>query len=386
MSLSNAFGLTARIRAEARALGFFRAGIARAGETPRGGDLREWLGRGFHSDMRYLERRQAERLDPRLVLPGARSVIVAAMEFPAPPLPGRAPLRGRIARYALGDDYHTVVGRRLARLLDFIQKEVPSARGKGYVDSGPVMEKAWGAQSGLGWIGKHSLLVTRERGSWCNLGVLLVDLELEADAPAEDGCGDCARCVGACPTGAIVAPRVLDARRCISYLTVELRGVIPRALRPLLGDRVFGCDTCQEACPWSPPGVPAGGPAEKEGFDLPALAALTTEGFAARFGSSPIQRIGRDGLVRNAVVALGNSGDPGAVGPLGEALRDRSALVRAHAAWALGRLPGAEARRLLEMARDREQDPEVLGEVRMALGGSARGSGPGSEPPGAFCR
>ncbi|MBN2338982.1 MAG: tRNA epoxyqueuosine(34) reductase QueG [Acidobacteria bacterium] len=369
MSLSHAFGLTARIRAEARALGFFRAGIARAGETPRGRHLREWLGRGFHGDMRYLERRQGERLDPRLVLPGARSVIVAAMECPAPPLPERAPLRGRMARYAPGDDYHTVVGDRIARLLDFIQKEVPSARGKGYVDAGPVMEKAWGAQSGLGWIGKHSLLVTRERGSWCNLGVLLVDLELEADPPAEDGCGDCARCIGACPTGAIVAPRVLDARRCISYLTIELRGSIPRALRPLLGGRVFGCDACQEVCPWSFSAGRAAGPEEDEGFDLPALAALTAEGFAVRFGSSPVRRIGRDRLVRNAVVALGNSGDPGAVVPLGDSLRDRSALVRAHAAWALGRLPCAAARRLLETARDREKDPEVLGEIGAALAG-----------------
>ncbi|NLV30096.1 MAG: tRNA epoxyqueuosine(34) reductase QueG [Acidobacteria bacterium] len=367
MSLSNAFGLTARIRAEARALGFFRAGIARAAEAPHGEGLREWLGRGFHGEMRYLERSRAERLDPRLVLPGARSVIVAAMECPAPPPPDRGPLRGRIARYALGDDYHAVAGDRLARLLDFIQKEVPSARGKGYVDAGPVLEKPWGAQSGLGWIGKHSLLVTRERGSWCHLGVLLVDLDLEADPPAEDGCGDCARCMGACPTGAIVAPRVLDARRCISYLTIELRGVIPRALRPLLGDRVFGCDACQEACPWSPPGVPAGGPREN-GADLAALAALTAEGFAARFGSSPIRRIGRDRLVRNAVVALGNSGDPGAVAPLGAALRDRSALVRAHAAWALGRFPSAGAR-LLETARDGEEDAEVLGEIGAALAG-----------------
>ena len=367
MSPSNPSALTARIRAKAGALGFFRTGIARAGEAPHEDHFRAWLHRGFHGGMRYLERRRAERLDPRLVLPGARSVIVAAMAYPAPRYADRGPLRGRIARYALGEDYHKVIEDRIVRLLDFIRKEVPSARGKGCVDAGPVLEKPWGGRAGLGWIGKHTLLVTREGGSWFNLGVLLVDIELEADPPEADGCGYCARCIDACPTGAIVAPRVLDARRCLSYLTIELRGAIPHPLRPFLGNRVFGCDACQEACPRN--SLVGRSDGAEEGFDLPGLAALTEEEFAARFGRSPIVRIGRDRLVRNAVVALGNSGSAGAAAPLGAALKDRSALVRAHAAWALGRLPCAEAQRLLEAARDRERDPEVSGEIGMALAG-----------------
>jgi epoxyqueuosine reductase len=322
--------------------------------------------------MRYLERQASKRQDPSLVLANVRSLLVLALNYHTEDMPATTPLKGRISRYAWGEDYHAVVLGRLEALLGFVKGLEPSARGLCYADTGPVMEKAWGAQTALGWMGKHTNLITRGQGSWFFLGIILLDIELECDPKEKDFCGTCSRCIYACPTGAIVAPYVVDARLCISYLTIEHRGPIARRLRPLVGNRIFGCDDCQEVCPWNR--FAASSP-EKEfnprkgNFlpDLMPLVHITPEEFRNRFGNSPIRRATRDGFVRNVVLALGNSGRSEAVAALEEALQDRSPLVRAHAAWALGHIGGRRARLVLESSRAKEGAAPVLEEIVAAL-------------------
>jgi len=370
--LTDDLSLTESIRAEARRLGFFKMGVTAAGPLPWKSHFDTWLARGMHGEMAYLARQAGKRRHPALVLEGARSVVILAMNY----YPGNGnaagPLRGRISRYAWGEDYHRLLAERLGLLLNFVMRERPGSRGILYADTGPVMEKVWGAHSALGWMGKHGNLISREQGSWFFIGVLLLDVDLAYDAPARDLCGTCTRCMQACPTGAIVAPRVVDARLCISYLTIESKGAIPRHLRPLIGNRIFGCDDCQEVCPWNRSAIPTSEPAllsrsGKPGPDLVSLAALTEAEFASRFRNSAIRRARRDGLVRNVVVALGNSRSPEAVPPLIRALGDGGALVRRHAVWALGRMWDAAARAALKQALDTETDPEVREEIRQVM-------------------
>ena len=356
-------------------MGFFRTGIVPAGPLPDSGRLDEWLHSGMHGRMSYLERQAAKRRDPSLLLEGVRTIVVAAMNYHADGKLTPEPLRGRISRHAWGEDYHRLVKSRLDRLLGFIRGRAPGTKGLAYVDTGPVMEKSWAALSSLGWLGKNANVITRGQGSWFFLGVILVDLDLAPDIPQRDLCGTCSRCIRACPTGAIVAPYIVDARRCISYLTIELRGAIPRSLRPLVGNRVFGCDDCQEVCPWNRFAVRT---SEREfvpapGILMPELAPLVKlnrEEFERRFSSSSVRRARRDGFVRNVVVALGNSGRAEAAAPLVEALNDDSPLVRLHAAWALGRLGTGEAYAALRAAGARESDPGVLAEIAAALASS----------------
>ena len=322
--------------------------------------------------MRYLELQAAKRVNPGLVMAGARSLLALAVNYYTDFRSTEFSLKGRISRYAWGDDYHAIVGRRLEKLLEFIRSRDASAEGLCYVDTGPVMEKVWGAQTSLGWMGKHTNLISRSLGSWFFIGVILLNIELEYDRREKDYCGKCRRCIQACPTGAIVAPYVLDARRCISYLTIELRSEIPRSLRPLMGNRIFGCDDCQEACPWNRFAVAASDRefnVKKENLkpDLMDLACITDEEFRRRFKNSAIVRATRNGFVRNVVVALGNSGKSEAVPVLESALKDDSPLVRAHAAWALGRIASSRARRALESARSNEGIAAVLDEIAMAL-------------------
>ena len=366
--------LTARIRAEAEQLGFFKVGITAARPLPDAPRFDRWLEQGMQGEMGYMERQAAKRRDPALVLQDVRSLVLLAMNYNSGHSLNDDPVRGKISRYGWGDDYHAVLKDRLCGLLARIQQLDPSSRGLYYVDTGPVMEKVWGAQSRLGWMGKHTNLITREQGSWFFIGVILLNLELEYDAPEKDYCGTCSRCITACPTGAIVAPYVVDARLCISYLTIELRGSIPRELRSLIGNRIYGCDDCQEVCPWNRFAVPTPESAFQPGPgnlmpELAPLVDLTSEEFNRRFKDSPIRRARRDGFVRNVAVALGNSRLPEAVAPLGRALKDGSALVREHAAWGLGQVATLEARNLLEDARFRETDPAVLEEIELALGG-----------------
>jgi epoxyqueuosine reductase len=360
-------GLIDKIRNEATSLGFFKVGIVRSGPLPHRERFDAWLARKMHGEMVYLERQAERRRDPGLVLDQARTILVLAMNYHTEYELSEDPLRGRISRYAWGQDYHDILLDKLKRMEVYLRVEVPGIRTKCHVDTGPVMEKAWGAQSALGWMGKHTNLIIREQGSWLFLGVILLNIELDFDRLERDHCGTCTRCIAACPTGAIVAPYVLDARLCISYLTIELRGKIPRELRSSIGNRIYGCDDCQEVCPWNRFAVNSSDPGFQPRFgnlnpDLASLVGIMPEEFNRRFKGSPICRARRNGFVRNVVVALGNSRRPEAIEPLSRAVHDQSPLVRAHAVWALGRIGTPDVHELLAGIRASETDPSVIEE------------------------
>ncbi|MHC5019967.1 MAG: tRNA epoxyqueuosine(34) reductase QueG [Planctomycetota bacterium] len=370
--------LPARVRALARTHGFTQCGFAAADAPAPGSDaFGAWLTQGRHGDMRWMERTAAKRSDPAQVLPGARAVIALLVDYGAP-APPRAAGSGVIARYARGRDYHKVVTARLKRLCAALADIAGGAHAfRWYVDTGPVLEKPWAQRAGLGWIGKHTNLVSSRLGSWTFCAEILTTLPLPPDAPHADRCGSCRRCLPACPTQAITAPYQLDARRCISYLTIELRGPIPREFRAAIGDRVYGCDDCLAVCPWNRFAAAAAGhaaadpdlaPRPGQSFlDLTALLALTEADYAERFHGTALTRAKRSGLRRNAAVALGNTGGPAAVPPLVAALQDDDPLVRGHAAWALGRLGGDAARAALEARAAIEPDGWVREELTLAL-------------------
>jgi epoxyqueuosine reductase len=292
--------------------------------------------------MEWLERNKERRMDPQQVLPGARSVVVLAMNYwqGEAAETGGAGARGRVARYAWGDDYHDLMEGRLRELDAWL-----AARGgvqKRYADTGPVLERDFAALAGAGWQGKSTMLISRELGTWFFLAEILTTLEIVADAPAPDRCGTCERCMTACPTGAISAPRQLDARRCISYLTIELKGPIPVEFRELIGDRIYGCDDCLAACPWNRFARASHETAfaARAGvrLSLTEMLALSEEQFRAVFRGSPIKRLKRRGLLRNVCVALGNVGTGHDLPALERAARDPEPLIREHAEWALGRI------------------------------------------------
>jgi epoxyqueuosine reductase len=365
--------LEQRIRAAARRLGFSRCGFARIQAPPHGDFVRRWLHAGHAAEMSYIGRGLAKRLAPELVLPGARSVISVGVPYAPPPLPAvdwRRELRGRIAAYAYGLDYHETVGRQLEDLAAYCRELRPRTVALAYVDTGPILEREWAAAAGVGWFGKNTNLLHTEEGSWFFLGEILTDLELEPDAPVEDRCGTCTRCLDLCPTAALKPGYVLDARLCISYLTIEHRGAIPRALRAGIGNWIFGCDVCQEVCPWNDRFTRRHGVPDTDAFcpPLPELLTLDDEQFRRRFRHSAVRRAKRDGFVRNVAVALGNTQNPAAVATLDGALRaDPAAVVRAHAAWGLGNIDDVAARRALEGARACEADPAVRAEIDASL-------------------
>jgi epoxyqueuosine reductase len=365
--------LTHKIREEALRLGFLKIGFARAGRPPYEAHFNSWLENRFHGEMHYLKRQASKRMDPGLVLDGVRSVIVLALNYSFDCTAVESPLNGKISRYAWGNDYHPIIKNRSDRLLAFIRNQVPDVHGLSSVDSGPIMEKAWGSQTSIGWIGKNTILIARDHGSRFFIGVILLDIELEYDPKAKDFCGTCDRCIRSCPSLALSAPYVLDARRCISYLTIEFRGVIPRELRPFIGNRIYGCDDCQEACPWNrKPNLATVKEleprAENYAPQLLSLAAITREEFDCRFADSPIRRITRDVFIRNIMIALGNSSQIESIPVLKKALQDFSPLVRAHAVWALGQMPISETFSALESACKRESDASVLAEMDAVLG------------------
>jgi len=356
------------LRARAMALGFEKFGVVPVGSLGRAPFYREWLGHTYHGEMGYLARDPERRLDPGRILPGARSVVCVAKNYFTPSETNEDPRTGRISRYAWGDDYHEVLLRRLEELKGLLESR--GARAKICVDTSAVLEKPWAEAAGIGWQGKHTNLLTRDLGSWIFLGEILTDAEISSNPPrARDYCGSCTRCIDICPTRAIVAPYVLDSRRCISYLTIELRGPIPRELRPLMGNLIFGCDLCQDVCPWNKFAkvAPEAAFLPRAGNVTPSLVELlelTPDEFRLRYRGSPILRAKYGGFLRNVCVALGNSGDSSAIPALARALEHPEPLVRGHAAWALGRL-GAKSH--LEERRAGEADPFVRAEIEEAL-------------------
>ena len=364
-----------RLKAEALALGFAAVGVARADATPRAGErLRAWLADGAHGEMIWMETRAEQRAAPQALWPEVKSVIALGMSY----APGRDPLalegvaeRGRISVYAQGSDYHDTVKRQLKAVARWLVAAQPGAAVKVFVDTAPVMEKPLAEAAGLGWQGKHTNLVSRAHGSWLFLGAIYTTLDLAPDQPSGGGCGSCDACQRACPTDAFPAPYRLDARRCISYLTIEHAGPIPVAFRRALGNRIYGCDDCLAVCPWNKFASAAAANraflprAELTAPRLADLLALDDAGFRQVFAGSPIKRIGRDRMVRNALVAAGNSGDPALAVPVADLLDDPAPVVRGAAVWALARLD--PARWIAE--RVARVDPETDATVRAEWAG-----------------
>jgi len=371
------------IRSWALEAGFDRVGVARLEPSGQGVAFRSWLARGDHAEMSWLGRAPERRLDPRQVLPGARSALCVALDYH--PLAGEEEPAGdlwpRVARYARGRDYHEVMGERLAAVEERIARAFPGTASRRYVDTGPVLERELAARAGLGVQGKNTNLLHREAGSWFLLGEILLTLDLDPDPPVADLCGRCTRCLDLCPTGALPEPYRLDANRCISYWTIEHRGDLPPEARRMVGEWVFGCDVCQEVCPWNVRREVRGAaegrtpadhpelrvPPERRQLDLAGLLRLSREEYVERFRGSPMKRAKLEGLQRNAAVAMGNRGAAGDAVPLARALATGVPLVRRHAAWALGRLGTETARRALESALPEEREPSVRREIRAAL-------------------
>ena len=350
--------LADKIKAQAHELGFDLVGITNAEPSVFQEEYRRWAERGFAGEMHYLTRDMERRFDPRALLPDARSMVVVGMNYYAEEGQGTPcddAARGIFARYARGDDYHDVMGERLKSLLHFIQKETDErTNGRVYVDTGPILEREAARRAGLGWFGKNTMLINTRRGSYFFLGEILLNIELDADTPAVGGCGSCRKCLDACPTNAIIAPFEIDARRCLSYLTIEQKGAIPDEFAPALsasGPRIYGCDICQEVCPFNRPASSAPHPtlsATTEAAYQPReitankslidLLLLSPEEFRTAFKGSAVKRAKRRGLLRNAAAALGAHDDPEAVAALTHALDDPEPLVREQATASLRRI------------------------------------------------
>ena len=323
--------------ARAKMLGFDICRVAKCGAPPHAGEFETWLGKGHAGDMAWLERNKERRVDPQLVLPGARSMIVLAMNY----FQGDEGTVPRIARYARGDDYHEIIEKKLDVLDEFLRGH--GGVQKCYVDTGPVLERDFAAIAGAGWHGKSTMLINRKLGTWFFLAEILTTLELSGDPPENDHCGSCTRCIDACPTAAITAPYQLDARRCISYLTIELKGSIPLEFRPMIGDRIYGCDDCLSACPWNRFAQAASETAfamrePVAQMSLRDFLDLDDGQFRLLFRKSPIKRIKRRGFLRNVCVALGNTGTPADIPALEKAVLDPEPLISEHAQWAVGRI------------------------------------------------
>lgn len=343
--------LTDELRQRARDEGFDGVGVARASRLDRDGDaLRAWLAEDRHAAMAWLAREPGKRADPRVLLPGCRSVVVLAMNyFPGDESAAVPHERSRVALYARGRDYHKVIGKKLKRLASWFE-ETSGAEVRAFVDTGPVLERAWAERAGLGWIGKNSCLLTRGSGSWLLLAEMLTTADLAPDpGPHADFCGTCTACIEACPTEAIVAPAQVDSNRCIAYWTIEHRGPIPDPMRTGLGDWIFGCDVCQDVCPWnhkSSTPVPPGRFESREdlrGLDPLEVLAMDEVTFRARYSGTSLMRARWQGMRRNACVVLGNRGDEAALPLLRQVLSDDDPVIRSHAEWAIRKITGSGA-------------------------------------------
>ena len=338
--------MKAAIRQHALELGFDDCRFTIAAAPASAEQFQKWLAEKQHGEMAWLERNAAKRIDPRQVLPGARSVICLAASYHH--TDSRFTIHdsrsGLMARYARFDDYHDVLGERLQQLTHFVNQLGGADKcSLWHVDTGPVLERDFARRAGLGFVGKHTNLISRRFGNWIFLAEIITTLELEPDAPEQNHCGNCTRCIAACPTAAITAPFELDARKCISYLTIELKGSIPVELRPAIGKRIFGCDDCLAACPWNRFAregnlMKTHARQDLAAPDLIDLLQLDEAGFKSRFAGTPILRTKRRGLFRNACVALGNAGDETALPVLEKAAKDPEPLIAEHARWAIGQI------------------------------------------------
>ena len=370
--------LTAQVKRAARDAGFDFVGVAAPDDfTDAERAALDRIRSGLMGGLPWFHEARVRRGSrPDNLLPGVRSVLALGLSYltpdPTPP-PGDGALRGRVSRYAWGRDYHRVMERRAKRLVASLEA-LGGGKARFYVDYGPMPDRAAAHRAGIGWFGKNTNILTSEAGSWLFLAEILTDLDLEPDTPLKKSCGSCVACIPACPTDAIPASYVVDNTRCISYHTIENRGTVPRELRPHFGDWVFGCDICQDVCPVNDrnaetPGDPefAASDVDRAYPDLLELLALSEDEFARRFRGTPLMRAKHEGMQRNACVALGNAGDARAVPALRHALTGPSALVRGHAAWALGRIGGNEAEAALHAALPTEADPAAREEIEAAL-------------------
>ena len=368
--------LTRLLREKANELGFDLVGAIPVSRSTTIDIYNAWLKKGYAGSMAYLERHAELKEDPRQLLPETMSLLALGFNYKTvdPPEKAQNPDIGCISRYAWGDDYHEIIRTKLRVLENYICQELNAENlSRSFVDSGPVLEREIAQRAGLGWIGKHSNLINMEKGSWFFLAELLVDVPLETNLPfTRVDCGTCTICIDACPTEAIIADRTLDARLCISYLTIELKGAIPVELRPKMSNMIFGCDICQEVCPWNQNASKSSESGlrprpENVAPELIELMKLDQSAFKKRFHKSPIKRTKRRGLLRNVAVALGNWAHESAIPALSLGLQDSEPLVRSHAAWALGRISASQAKINLKAAKKTEKDPSVLEEIEAAL-------------------
>ncbi|MCG9126062.1 tRNA epoxyqueuosine(34) reductase QueG [Candidatus Poribacteria bacterium] len=369
--------LTQKIHTRSNELGFELVGISPAKDSETIDLYRKWLENGYAGKMEYLKRHLPLKENPRTLLKETKSVISLAMNYYSvdPPTDlSEDPSHGQISRYAWGDDYHDVIRDKLQQLVDYIKTTAESElQSRVFVDSGPILEREYAQNSGLGWIGKNTNLINWQTGSWYFLSEILISLELEYNTePARGSCGTCTKCIEACPTDAILEPNVLDSRLCISYLTIELKDSIPKELRPQIGNLIFGCDICQEVCPWNSKAVPTSEPAfhpRKDNLvpELLTLMGITHSDFSKKYKGSPIKRTKWKGFLRNVIVAIGNWGSPTAVPALKKAIINDEPMIRGHAAWALGQIGGKNATKALENQLENEIVPEVITEIQDAL-------------------
>ena len=361
------------LKSFSESLGFDEFGVACPQLGKAGEGFGKWLDAGYDGEMSYIRRGEEKRKNPDLVLEGVKSILCFSTNYYTVEK-DMSYVEHRdtadISVYALNKDYHDTITPRLRQMEEKIQQEFEGCRTRIYVDTGPILEKPLAQQAGLGWIGKHTNLLTQGRGSWYFLSEILTDVDLPPSQPADDHCGTCRSCIDICPTDAIIAPYVLDSKRCISYLTIELKGVIPFEFRKAIGNRIYGCDDCQIVCPWNSYAVRTDEPdfqKKQDTLKLIDLIQINQEMFSRRFKGSPIKRIKRRGLLRNVAVALGNSGNKQAIPILLKVLDDEEPLIRAHVVWALGELAGPEVLPAIRGKLNNESEKIVLAELERVV-------------------
>ena len=362
---------TLRIENLAKELGFDGFGVTRVLPSKSIRNYKEWLNLNYQGEMSYMRRNAEKRSSLDMVLSGVQSVVCLRTNYLTEDKDMsfvNKKKRGDISLYALNEDYHKVLIQRHQKLEEKIKEEFGGCQTKIYIDTGPILEKPLAQSAGLGWVGKHTNLITENVGSYYFISEILVDVPLKVSEPSLDQCGTCRSCIDICPTKAIVAPYILDSRKCISYLTIELKGVIPLEFRKAMGNHIYGCDDCQIVCPWNSFAVKTDEEsfrARDGSFQLIELMRLDDEAFRKRFKNSPVKRTKRRGLLRNVAVALGNSDDPFAVSPLIDALSDHEPLIRAHVVWALGELIGEKALPILNKNLKNEEEQIVKDEINL---------------------